>query len=167
MKKFLAAMLSFVILLTFAFFAVASGDSDDEEKTQEPGSAVVNSNTDNAKIGDYKVEIKEVRLAKDYEGKDTVIVKYSFTNNSDEAAAFDWTFDHKVYQNGVSLEPAYVLDDSANYDESSSMKEIKKGVTLEVEEAYILNDTVTDIDVEVSELISFDDTTVSRTFSIK
>lgn len=166
MKKILAALLSFAILSAFAFFAIASGDSGEaaEEKTQAAGSAVA---SDDTKIGDYKVEIKEVRLAKDYEGKATAIVKYSFTNNSDEAAAFDWTFDHQVYQNGVGLERAYVLADSANYDESNSMKEIKKGVTLDLEVAYVLNDTVTDIDVEVSELISFDETVVSRTFSIK
>ena len=164
MKKFLAALLSLAILSTFAFFAVASGDSEGEEKTQEPGSAVAG---DNEKIGDYEVEIKEVRLAKDYEGNDAVIVKYSFTNNSDEAASFEWTFDHQVFQNGVSLERAYVFDDSANYDEANASKEIKKGVSLELEIAYILNDTETDVDVEVSELVSFDDTVVSRTFSIK
>lgn len=166
MKKILSAVLSLAILSTFAFFAIASGDSEkEEEKTQEAGSAAVAE--DNATLGDYQVEIKEARVAKDYEGSPVVIVKYSFTNNSEESAAFMWTFDDQVYQNGVGLEKAYVLADSANYDDSNMYKEIKEGVTLDLEVAYVLNDTETDIEVEVAELISFDDTLVSRTFSIK
>ena len=46
------------------------------------------------------------------------------------------------------------------------MKEIKKGATLEVECAYELNDTTTDIEVEVTETFSFDDEIVTKTFSI-
>lgn len=166
MKKILSALLSIAILSTFAFFAVASGDSEKEEVTQEAGSAATAE--DNVTLGDYEVEIKSVRLAKDYENKPVAIVTYSFTNNSDEAASFEWTFDHQAYQNGVSLERAYVLDDSADYDEANSSKEIKKGVTLELEIAYILNDSETDIEVEVSELVSFDDEKIiTKTFSIK
>lgn len=165
MKKVLAALLSLAILSTFAFFAIASGDSGEaEEKTQEAGMVATDNDTE---LGDYNVEIKSVRMAKDYEGKQVAIVKYVFTNNSDESACFAWTFEDQVYQNGVGLEKAYVLADNANYDESNMSKEIKKGVTLELEIAYVLNDTTTDIDVEVSELVSFDDTVISRTFSIK
>ena len=46
-------------------------------------------------------------------------------------------------------------------------KEIKSGVTLEVEAAYELNDAETKIDVEVSELISFSDDKISKSFEIK
>ena len=45
-------------------------------------------------------------------------------------------------------------------------KEIKKGATLDVEVAYVLNDTTTDLEVEVKELISFNDSVVKKTFSI-
>ena len=41
-----------------------------------------------------------------------------------------------------------------------------KGATIEVEVAYELNDTTTDIEVEVSELISFNDSMITKTFSI-
>ncbi len=45
-------------------------------------------------------------------------------------------------------------------------KKSKKGASLEIEVAYELNDITTDIVVEVSELISFSDDVVTRTFSI-
>lgn len=72
----------------------------------------------------------------------------------------------EVYQNGVGLNGAYFLDDSANYNAENQTKEIKKGASIEVEVAYELNDTTTDIEVEVKELFSFDDTTITKTFSI-
>lgn len=166
MKKFLSVLLSVVILSTFAFFAIASGDSDsDADATQPAGAASDSGNADS--LGQYKVEIKDARLTKDYENKPAVVVTYSFTNNADEATAFTWTFEDTVYQNGIGLEHAYVLAEGDPYDEANQMKEIKKGVTLDVEVAYVLNDSETDIVVEVAELISFSDAVVSRTFSIK
>ena len=62
---------------------------------------------------------------------------------------------------------AYILKDSANYDSENQTKAIKKGASLEVEVAYELNDTETDIEVEVKEFISLNDKVISKTFSIK
>lgn len=165
MKKVLSVLLSIAILATFAFFAIASGDSSDADTTQPAGEASNGSNSDT--LGQYKVEIKDARLTKDYENKPVVVVTYGFTNNADEAAAFEWTFEDNVYQNGVGLEHSYILKDGDPYNDSNKSKEIKKGVTLDLEVAYVLNDTETDIVVEVEELISFSDAVVSRTFSIK
>lgn len=163
MKK-LTVLLSVVLVLMFAVFALGSGES--ASKDQGQGSA--DSGNSDATIGDYQVEIQSCRLAKDYEGKDVVIVKYLYTNvANDTATAFYIAFDENVYQNGVGLNEAYILDDSANYSADNQTKEIKKGASLEVEVAYELNDTTTDIEVEVKELFSFDDTTITKTFSIK
>ena len=160
-KKTLIAL--FVILL-FAGFALGSSSSD-EVDNQGSGSAA--SEESNSNLGDYSVIIDSCRLATDYEGKNVVIVKYIFSNVSgDNATSFMVAFDDNVYQNGVGLNNAYVLNDSANYSEDNQMKEIKAGASLDVEVAYELNDTTTDIEVEVKELFSFDDDTVTKTFSI-
>lgn len=161
MKKSVA--LSVVLVLLFAMFALASGESTTTDQGKD--SAQIGETTSN--IGAYKVEIQSCRLAKDYEGKDVVIVKYLFTNVSNEdAAAFYTSFDDNVYQNGVGLNEAYVLHESANYSADNQTKNIKKGASLEVEVAYELNDLTTDIQVEVKELFSFTDTTITKTFSI-
>ena len=160
MKKLLALLMAILLVATFGVFALGSGEEG--ETDQGSGSA------DNTSIGDYSVEIVSCRLAKDYANKDVVIVKYKFTNNNDdEATAFYLTFDDAVYQNGVGLNEAYVLKDSANYNADNQTKEIKKGASIEVEAAYELNDTTTDIEVEVKELFSFSDKTIKKTFSIK
>ncbi len=168
MKKSISVVLSILAILVFAFFALASGSSDSDEPnaTQEAGEAVVDS-ADSNELGEYVVEIKNARLTKNWEGKDAVVITYGFTNNADEPAAFWLAFEDDVYQGGVGLEKAYTMKDGDPYDEANQNKEIKSGVTIDVDVAYILNDTETDIEVEVKELYSFDDDVVSRTFSIK
>jgi len=158
MKKINALLMALLIVI-FAVFAMGSGESSDKDQGKD--------SANNNEIGKYSVVIDSCRLAKDYEGDDVVIVKYVFTNNADEdSASFAWTFEDAVYQNGVGLNEAYILDDSANYSIDNQTKEIKKGASIEVEVAYELNDTTTDIEVEVKELISFDETTIKKTFSI-
>ncbi len=164
MKKNRTKILSLLLAALFIFFAVASGS--EETKEQEKGKADPTEAKDDSSIGDYKVEILRCRLSKDYDGKDVVIITYNFTNISDEEpASFMWTFEDKVYQNGIECEHAYILDDDS-YNSENKDKEIKAGASLEVECAYILNDTTSDIEVEVSELISLNSTTVKKTFEI-
>ncbi|MBE5928818.1 MAG: DUF5067 domain-containing protein [Lachnospiraceae bacterium] len=162
MKK-VNVLLSIVLVLMFAMFALGSG----EETSKNQGTGTAENQESDTSIGDYTVEIQSCRLAKDYEGKDVVIVKYFYTNvANDDATAFFTAFDETVYQNGVGLNESYFVDDSAKYNSDNQMKEIKKGASLEVEVAYELNDTTTDIEVEVKELFSFDDTIITKTFSI-
>ena len=143
------------------------GSGEDTSTEQDQGSAVVaTEEADNSSIGDYKVEILDSRMAKDYAGNDVIIIKYSFTNNSDTPTAFYTAFDDNAYQNDIGLNDAFVLDDSAEYSADNQTKEIKKGATLEVEVAYELNDTTSDVVVEVTEFLGFDDTVITKTFKI-
>lgn len=150
MKKTLSAILA----LSLAFSMSACGSEESS------------GNGDDAELGEYQVEIVGCRKTKDYDGKPVVIVKYNFTNNSDEPTSFWTAFDDSVYQDGIGLNEAYFLDESEDYLEDNQMKEIKTGASLEVEVAYELNDTTTDIDVEVEELFSFDDDVVKKTLSL-
>ena len=151
------------MIFTFALFAMGSG----EDTSEDQGSGTAENSTEKSNLGDYQVDIQSCRLAKDFEGKDVVIVKYIFKNVSrDSAAAFYVAVDENVYQNGVGLNEAYILADSANYSADNQTKEIKKGASIEVEVAYELNDTTSDIEVEVKEWISFNNTVITKTFSI-
>ena len=167
LKKLLCCIAVGAILIVFGLCAVASTEDpgDEENNPSESGVVEVNKNTNN--LGNYNVEIKSCRIAEDYEGKPIAIVTYSFTNNDDDAASFIFTFEYKAYQNGIGLNECYFADDSANYSSDNQLKEIKKGATLDVEVAYVLNDTVTNIEIEVSELISWDDDVVTKIFKLK
>ena len=140
----------------------SSQNKDSATKPSTPPSTT----TSNSNLGNYNVIIDSCRIAKDYEGNDVVIVKYKFTNNDDEPASFMWSLDDSVFQNGIELNRSYFLDNSANYSSENMSKEIKTGVSLYIEVAYELNDSTTDIEVEVSELISLNDKTITKTFSI-
>ena len=154
------------VLLIAAFFIFAAGSG--ESSTTDQGSGTANTETKgNDSIGKYSVVIDSCRLASDYAGKPVVIVKYQFTNVSDDnPTAFYIAFDDNVYQNGVGLNGAYVLDDNANYSADNQTKAIKKGASIDVEVAYELNDTTSEIEVEVEELFSFSDNKLIKKFSI-
>jgi hypothetical protein len=179
MKKILSFILVICLLLSFAVFALGSGS--DETKDQGTGSIETKNNEetkgqsaetkpkeDPTVLGNYRVEIKSCRLAQDYSGKDVVIVLYSFTNvKNDEPASFSFAIKDSVYQDGVGLNGAYVLSESANYSADNQTKEIKKGASIDVEVAYELNDSSTDIEVEVEELFGFSNKTLKKVFTLK
>ncbi len=181
MKK-LNLLLVVLLIAVFAIFALGSTEStttdqgsgsvSDQSQSAEVGEdskepAAPEATKPNDQLGEYSLVIDSCRLAKSYDDKPVVIVKYIFGNVSDDdAACFSFTMEDAVYQNGVGLNEAWILDDSANYSMDNQTKEIKKGATIEVEVAYELNDTTTDIEVEVSELISFNDSVITKTFSI-
>ena len=169
MKKLLALFLS--ILTCFCFTSCLNVS---DAKNQGSGNATTNqgngnattNNSNNSNLGDYNVVIDSCRLATDYSGNPVVIVKYQFTNNDNNPASFIWSVDDKVFQDGVGLNTALFVDDTFNYSSDNQTKDIKQGVSIYVEVAYELNDTTTDIEVEVTELISFNNKKVSKIFSI-
>lgn len=117
----------------------------------------VENTSDEGLFGDYKVEVVGARMSKDYEDKDCVIITYNFTNYSSESAAFWSNFSDIVYQNGVGLNEVYVLKNN-DADLDSNMKEVKDGASVIVEEAYELNDTVTDLEIEITDIFGLEGT---------
>lgn len=109
-------------------------------------------NTSDNTVGDYTCVVKGAEVCKDWEDKDAVLITYEFTNNSDSAISFDVALDARAYQGGIGLETAILDDDTDILD-----VDIKPGVTKEVKKAYVLRDTSTEIEIEISELISFSD----------
>ena len=164
MKKIFSLIL--VVLLLVAYGAFALGSSSEGGSTDQ-GHDSASSEATKGNLGDYNVDILSCRVVSDYEGDPVVIVKYKFTNYDDDAAAFYIAISDKVYQNDVGLNHAYFLDDTVDYSTDNQSKEIRTGASLEVEVAYELNDSTSDIEVEVSETFSFTARKVTKTFSLK
>lgn len=167
MNKLTSTILAVILVSLFTLFAVASGSSEDDGNATQAAGQAQSSDKANDTLGSYAVEIKDARLTKTYDGKSAVVITYGFTNNGDSAISFTTAISDNVYQNGIGLNKAYILTDNDPYSEDNQLKDIKTGATLDVEVAYELNDDTTDIEVEVSEWISFNDDTITRTFSIK
>lgn len=151
-----------VVLLLSLILCICSCDTQDQGIDQ----AAPNT-TPSSSLGDYDVVIESSRLATDFQGNDIIIVKFKFTNNSEEPAAFNYSISCSAFQNGVGLNECYFADGSANFSLDNQNKEIKKGVTLTVEVAFELNDSTTDVEIEVSELWSLNNKKVTKIFSIK
>lgn len=167
MKKIKKLFPVVLIAALFVLFALGSGEGESETVEQGKDKAEVSAE-DKTSLGDYSVEISNCRVVKDYEGKPAIIVTYKYTNNSgDTPTSFFVAFDDAAYQDGIGLNEAFFLDDGVEYDSESQSKEIKKGSTIDVEVAYRLNDSETPVEIEISELFSFDDKTITKTFDIK
>lgn len=117
-------------------------------------------------LGDYVVAIKAIRKSKDYKNKPAIIVTYEFTNNSEKATAFIFALSDKAFQDGIELESAIIGNDKS-YNSGDTMKEIKTGKTITCEEAFLLGDETTPVEIEVGEFISWNDTKVCKTFELK
>lgn len=164
----------FWLIIGFVVLAIVIGSSSESNDNQGSGTTEDGSQNSSAasgsisknNLGDYNVVIESCRLAKDYSGKPIAIIKYKFTNDSDDAISFWLAIDDNVYQNDIGLNICYLAADSANYSTDNQYKDVRKGATLEVEVAYELNDTSTPIQVEVCEYISFNNKKVTKTFTI-
>lgn len=102
----------------------------------------------------YNVTYVKHELSEDYEGNPCLLFYYTFTNNSEENASAAVNSHIKVFQNGVQCDPAFLSDSpdsSGNY-----MKDVQPGYSVEVCQSFKLSNT-SDVTVEVSDLISFDD----------
>lgn len=77
------------------------------------------------------------------------------------------TFEDGAFQNDIGLNEALFLSDNDPYSSDNQTKEIKTGATIDVDVAYELNDSESDVVIEVSELFGWSDDKVTKTFSIK
>lgn len=124
----------------------AESDATEEEApTEEPAKE-----ESKAKVA---VTIDGARLSTDYDGDPVVIITYTFTNvSSDEAESYLLSCSDEVYQNGVQCELAFVMD-----LEGDSSAKVKAGASTTFQKAYSVKDN-SDVEVEVKELFSWDDT---------
>lgn len=136
----------------------AATNSNDTAKTE-------NTATDEGDLGDYHVKILDAETGlKDYEGNPVIGVKYEYTNNGEENMMFDAAVNAQAFQDGVQLELAIMDNTSDEYD--NGLKEIKTGTTLTSELYYVLT-SESEVEVEVTELISFDDSKLIKTFTLE
>lgn len=144
------------LLIAFTLFGCSGGESADS-------GASSNATTENAKeannvfnIGDYTAEFTKAEIGEDAGGEPALLVHYKFTNNSKDSQSFIWAFTNKAFQNGVQLDTATVWKSEGSFDtvSDSTFSDIQPGISLDVCETYVLQDTTTPVTVEVTGLLS-------------
>lgn len=178
-KKLLSIIFSFTIVSTLTGCVtveskptnqtnVANNTSTSEtntEATSESTETTTEAPKDSGSLGDFEITIKDATFTKDFEGNNAIVINYDFTNNSKEATSPFLTVIGKAFQDGIELESAVIMDDKV-YDLSIDQKEIKSGVTLEnCQIAFVLS-SESPVEFEISELISFNDKKLVKTFEI-
>ena len=173
-KKLMAAAIAAMLLAMLT----ACGGSGDTAPQNDAGSTAAGASTgangaanaetettDEGDLGDYHVKILDAETGlKDYDGNRVIGVKYEYTNNGDENMMFDVAVNAQAFQDGVQLELAFMDEFSDEYENSS--KEVKPGTTLTCEMYYALTSD-SEVEVEVSELISFGDAKLTKTFTLE
>lgn len=174
MKKKLMAAAIAAMLLAMLTACGSSGSTDTSTSAaQDTGSAQTAQQetpkedavpASEGDLGDYHVKILDAETGlKDYDGNPVIGVKYEYTNNGKENMMFDAAVNAQAFQDGVQLELAFMDEFSDEYENAS--KEIKTGATLTCELYYELT-SESDVEIEVSELISFGDAKLTKTFSV-
>lgn len=118
---------------------------------------------DSGTLGDYSVEIHDYELATDYNGNPAIIIGYTFTNNGEDATSGLVALSDIAYQNGVQLDAAIITERDIGSDK---MKDIKTGASIDLQAAFLLSSETSPVEFEISELISFSDEKLGKTFEI-
>lgn len=164
LKIILIVVLIFVVLM----WLIGTLSGGDDSATD--GGSIIAGQSEKAEgvIGDYVVLLKDAKVVESSLDGDTIlVVTYSFTNNSENAAAFMYALTDKAFQNGVETGDVYTnfgIEDDYDFDAKS--REIQPGVTLDVQVAYELNDATSDVTLEITEFISFNDDKLTYTVEL-
>lgn len=168
-KKLLVLMIAGMMSLS----AVACGETSD---TQEPDTQEANDNTgdeasaDDAAVDEaeseddgiinfdgegYNVTYVKHETGTDYEGNPCLYYYYTFTNNGEENTSAAVASYIQCFQNGVQCQSAITTE--SNDSINNYMMDVQPCGSIEVCQVFSLSDT-SDVTIEASELISFDDT---------
>lgn len=174
----LNVLTAIVVLASQAFYSsVLDSVSDSVKSTSTTASQATSSSiessdaaasagatTASADDSKYAITIDDAREDTDYEGARSLVVTYTFTNNSDSDTQFFTAISDKAFQNGVELESTFNVSSwNAGNDDT---KTVKTGSTITVEQGYKLVDS-SPVTVEVTELLSFDKTILAtETFDV-
>lgn len=110
-------------------------------------------------FSDTYIEIVGARAATDSDGNLCAIVTYRWSHTKDDASDFIFSINAKVYENGIECDNSY--NTIEGYNSGAGMKSIKAGVLQTVEEAYVLSDVNSKIEIDASPLFSHGDDPIS------
>lgn len=126
-----------------------TADEAEPEASEPEDDGIINFDGDG-----YNVTYVKHETGTDYEGNPCLYYYYTFTNNGEENASPMSSSYIQCFQNGVQCETAITMESNDSID--NYMLEVQPGGSLEVCEVFTISDT-SDVTIEASDLVSFDD----------
>ena len=127
---------------------------EEEAEPEEEAEAEEDSGPEMATDSDYAVTINGFRIVEDYDGSPCIAIDYTFTNVSDDdPTSMMLATNITVYQDGVECEDAYFAGENSD----GYSNKVKAGVSVDGTRAYKLQNTTSDVEVEVAQLSFWDD----------
>lgn len=133
---------------------VSGGTENGGSSSSENADSVQEADKSENNVGKFKVELKNSRITTNSSGEKILVVTYGFKNNASEAKSFDYTIAAKAFQDGIELGDVYTSYGIDGYSFDEQHKEVKPGNSLDVQYAYKLNDTKSDVEIELSQWLS-------------
>lgn len=132
----------------------AADEEEAEAEPEEEAASEEDSGPEMATDSDYAVTINGFRIVEDYDGSPCIAIDYTFTNVSDDdPTSMMLATNITVYQDGVECEDAYFAGENSD----GYSNKVKAGVSVDVTRAYKLQNTTSDVEVEVAQLSFWDD----------
>lgn len=142
----------FLVLFVVTLLMICGTTGVAEEQTEVDG-------TISFDVGEQILRFLRYDIGTDYEGNPAIILSFDYTNNSNEANMAASDFYVQIFQNGIEQDWC-ALDYESEWGEWSEnlTTEIRDGVTFTVCRSFLLDDLQSPVNVEVSELVNFNET---------
>ena len=161
LKKLLAGVCALTMVAALSACTLETTDSESskiessaaESKVESSESSVESSeesSEEETEAAEFTFAINSTSLGKDYEDKDVLIIKYDFTNNSDEATSFTFACQDTVFQDGIECDSTVIGCD--DIDSQEQLNDIQPGKTYTVTVGYHISDMSKPVDVVVTDL---------------
>ena len=156
-KRILAGICALTIIAALSACTTETTDSESSkvessaaESKEESAESSEESSEEETEAAEFVFAINSTSLGKDYEDKDVLIIKYDFTNNSDEATSFTFACQDTVFQDGIECDSTVIGCD--DIDSQEQLNDIQPGKTYTVTVGYHISDMSKPVDVVVTDL---------------
>ena len=112
-------------------------------------SKVLEDNTINVEFDGCKYVYKKYEIVQDYDGKDCLVLYFTFTNNSEQAINPTSNAYIQLFQNGVECSPTYLFDGPEECN--NAYTEVKKGASITYAEVFELK-SKGEVEIELTKL---------------
>ena len=147
-KKIVAVTISAVMLLCPCSCLAAENENAPTAQTEETAQTSVIFDSDAKKL-----EYVGCLLVNDYQGAATALLVLTYTNKTATANSPIFDYFQTVFQNGVSLNTTVISDPNYSAYVTNQMTQVKDGASITYAVPYLLNDTVSGLEVEFKDSI--------------